>query len=288
MEKQLTLHYEDLQLTATLHYPVDRQAADGEHAAGNDGVETAPEAGRRQAVIICHGFVGNRIGVDRLFVKAARELAAQGSYVLRFDYAGCGESTGEYGALGFDSLIAQTRCAIDYIAAMDCVDPRRIVLLGHSLGGAVALLTSVIDKRVKRLVLWAPVGYPYNDIVRIVSRQTYDLAVKQGAADYVGYSLTPAFFDSLMQHQPFQSAPRFGGEVLLVHGTSDDLVPVDYSFLYQKVFWTRGEGLCDKEIIFQGDHTFSNKEHQSEAIRVTAEWLSRLDVQQQEWFHWSI
>lgn len=273
MEKQLTLRHEELELTATLHYPA--------HGSGTDSA-------KKQAIIICHGFIGSRVGVDRLFVKTARALASQGSYVLRFDYGGCGESGGDYGALGFDSMIDQTRRMIDYVAGMDCVDLRRIVLLGHSLGGAVALMTAVKDKRVKRLVLWSPVAYPFNDIVRIVGRDSYDEAVTKGSADYLGYTLQPVFFDSMMQHQPFQSATQFGGEVLLVHGTSDELIPVDYSFLYQKVFWTRSEGLCDKEIIFQANHTYSSRPHQEEAIRLTSEWLNGLDQRQQEWHHWSI
>ncbi|MGU3472821.1 alpha/beta hydrolase family protein [Paenibacillus sp. D51F] len=273
MEKQLTLRHDGLELTATLHYP----------AGGG-----AEREERKPAVLICHGFVGSRIGVDRLFVKTARQLAAQGSYVLRFDYGGCGESGGSYGSLGFDSMVEQTRTALDYILSMDCVDPQRITLLGHSLGGAVALHTAVKDKRVTRLVMWSSVGYPFNDIVRIVGRGGYDEAVLKGSTDYAGYTLEPVFFDSLQQHQPFQAASRFGGDVLLVHGTSDDVIPADYSFLYQKVFWTRGDGLCDKEIIFQADHTYSTRAHQEEAIRLTADWLEKLEGRRQEWQHWSI
>ena len=279
MEKQLVLRHEGLELTATLHYP---------KVTNEGGADVGANENRMQAIIICHGFTGSRVGVDRLFVKAARALAQQGSYVLRFDYGGGGESNGDYGALGFDSMIDQTRTAIDYMAGMDCVDPRRIVLLGHSLGGAVAIMTAVKDRRVKRLVLWSPVAYPFNDIVRIVGRQSYDQAVTSGTADYQGYSLKPVFFESLMQHQPLQSATKFSGEVLLIHGTSDELIPVDYSFLYQKVFWTRSEGLCDKEIIFQASHTYSSSEHQQDAIKLTGEWLAGLERQQRQWHNWSI
>jgi Dipeptidyl aminopeptidases/acylaminoacyl-peptidases len=273
VEKQIALHHEDgLKLAATLHYPVAPMTDDGKHPA----------------VVICHGFIGNRIGVDRLFVKTARALAEEGMFVLRFDYGGCGESEGDYGALGMDSMIGQTRTALDYVLSMDCVDPLRVTLLGHSLGGAVALQTAVRDRRVKRLVLWSAVGYPFNDIVRIVGRDAYDESVKKGAVDYMGYTLKSAFFHSLMDHQPFQTAPRFGGDVLIVHGTGDEMIPVDYGFLYQKIFWTRGEGLCDKEILFQANHTFSSRKHQEEAIRVTGDWLAKLDKRQEEWHHWSI
>ncbi|MFD0960173.1 alpha/beta hydrolase [Paenibacillus chungangensis] len=279
MEKQLVLrHDNELELAATLHYPADI-------GAGNQETECNRKYG---AIIICHGFIGNRVGIDRLFVKTARALAANGCFVMRFDYGGCGESSGDYGVLGFDAMVDQTRTVIDYMSAMDCVDPQRIVLLGHSLGGAVSIITAAKDKRVKRLVLWSPVGYPFNDIVRIVGRESYDEAVMKGGVDHMGYVLRPAYFDSLMQHQPFQTAPRFGGDVLLVHGTSDEVIPVDYSFLYQKVFWTRSEGVCDKEILFQAGHTYSSRKHQEEAISVTSQWLEKRDRQQQEWHHWSI
>jgi len=276
MEKQLTLTHGDLQLAATLHYPSlehETQIAD---------------QSKKQVIVICHGFVGSRVGVDRLFVKAARAFAEQGNYVMRFDYAGCGESTGEYGQLGLDSMIDQTRTVIDYVYGIDCIDPSRITLLGHSLGGAIAIATAVRDKRVKSLILWSPVGYPFNDIVRIIGRDNYDQAIKSGSTDHLGYALTPVFFESLMQHQPFQSAIKFNGDVLLIHGTSDNVIPADYTFLYQKVFWTRHEGQCEKEIIFQADHTYSSQLHQEEAIRVSVNWLDHIEQKKQEWHHWSI
>jgi pimeloyl-ACP methyl ester carboxylesterase len=275
MEKQLTITHEQLALAATLHYP-------------QGGTEQLEKNGKYPVVVICHGFVGSRIGVDRLFVKTARQLAAKGNYVLRFDYGGCGESDGEYGSLGFDSMVDQTRTVLDYISSCDFLDPTRLSLLGHSLGGAVAIMTAVKDRRVKRLILWSAVGYPFNDIVRIVGRQSYDVAYTKGTTDYAGYTLTPLFFDSLMEHQPFQSATRFSGDVLLVHGTSDDVIPVDYGFLYQKIFWTRSEGTCEKEIIFQANHTYSTHTHQQEAIGATIRWLDGLESRADEWVNWSI
>lgn len=272
MEKALTLRHEQLELAATLHYPKKPEACESK----------AP------AVIICHGFVGSRIGVNRLFVKTARALADAGYYVLRFDYGGCGESTGDYGALGLDAMIDQTRTALDYMLDMDCVDPRNVSLLGHSLGGAVALLTAVRDRRVKHLILWSAVGYPMNDIVRIVGRKAYDEAIEKGSTDHLGYSLQPAFFQSLAEHQPFEAARRFGGDVLLLHGTSDDVIPADYAFLMQKVFWMRSGGVCDKEIVFQADHTYSTRAHQEEAIRHSLDWLVMREKRQQDWQHWSI
>jgi len=275
MEKQLSITHDHLELAATLHYPTIRESQ-------------SKTEGKKPIIVICHGFVGSRIGVDRLFVKTARALAAEGNFVLRFDYGGCGESNGDYGALGFDSMIEQTRTVLNYATSLDCIDPTRVTLLGHSLGGAVAIMTAVKDRRVKRLILWSAVAYPFNDIVRIVGRKSYDDAYQTGHTDHLGYTLSPIFFDSLMEHQPFQAVTRFAGDVFIVHGTSDEIIPVDYSFLYQKLFWTRAEGTCEKEIIFQANHTYSTNNHQQEAIKATVEWLSKLEEQKKEWLNWSI
>jgi dipeptidyl aminopeptidase/acylaminoacyl peptidase len=273
MEKPLIISHEGLALTATLHYP----AKDG----------ACPDR-KMPLVVICHGFIGSRIGVDRLFLLASRQLAQRGFLVIRFDYAGCGESEGVYGEHGLDSMIAQTRSVLDYGLSLDCVDPLRVTLLGHSLGGAVALLAGSKDRRVKSLALWSPVAHPFNDIVRIVGRELYNETVTKGQADYLGYSLRPEFFESLQQHQPFQEARKFQGDVYIAHGTSDDVIPTDYSFLLEKTFWLRGEGRCDKNILFQADHTYSHGHHKEELYRSTTDWLTGHEKRQQDWQHWSI
>ncbi|WDH83275.1 alpha/beta hydrolase [Paenibacillus urinalis] len=276
MERQIGIKHGEEEIAATIHYPVVTEISEGKKPA------------RVPLIVICHGFVGNRIGVDRLFVKMARELAEDGNLVLRFDYIGCGESTGEYGAEGLQSMINQTKSVLDY--ALDCcdVDPQQVTLLGHSLGGATALHTAVRDKRVTKLILWSAVGYPFNDIIKITGRDKYDTSVKEGAADYLGYRFTPAYFESLADFQPFQEALKFSGDVLVIHGTSDDTIPVDYAFLYQKVFWMRSEGRCDKDIIFQGDHTFSSGPEREQLIKRTRAWLTEQRNASQDWQHWMI
>jgi hypothetical protein len=270
MERHFQIRWEQEELTATIHYPA------GQHQ------------NKYPTVIICHGFIGNRIGTDRLFVKAARALAEQGYLTLRFDYAGCGESTGDYGRGGMDALISQTRKVLDYVADMDCVDATRLNLLGHSLGGAVALLTAAQDRRVKNLVLWSAVAHPFSDITRITGKQVYEDTIHKGEALYQGYRFSREFFDSLSRYQPYEQVRKVTGNVLIVHGTGDEIVPVDYAFIYQKIFWMRPEGQCDKEIILQADHTFSNGGAADECIGKTVQWLEQMEQKRQEWSHWII
>lgn len=258
MERHLTIPSGDWRLAATLHQP----HADEE----------------KPMVIICHGFVGSRIGVDRLFVKAARKLCSVGHAVLRFDYAGCGESTGDYGAGGMDQLIEQTRDVIGYVLAKGLAEAP-VILLGHSLGGAVALLTAARDRRVEHLILWSAVAHPFHDIVRVVGRRAYEEAVHRGSVDYLGYTLSSRFFASLSHYHPFQEVKNIRGHVLLLHGTSDEVIPADYCFLYEKLFRLHTSCPCRKELVFQANHTFSSGESCSRLLDVTTEWLVQLGMQ---------
>jgi dipeptidyl aminopeptidase/acylaminoacyl peptidase len=275
MERNINIESGNWKLAATLHYP---KLSDEEEKQGD----------RIPIVIICHGFVGNRIGTDRLFVKAARELSANGYMVLRFDYAGSGESYGDYGQEGLDSMIEQTRIVLDYMSDIEGTDPERVTLLGHSLGGAVSILTAAKDKRVTNLVLWASVAHPLSDILSITGEQVYENAQKQGYGEYLGYRLTSSFFESLTKYHPLREINHFSGDVLLIHGTSDDVIPADYSFLYQKLFWTRLGGECDKEIIMHANHTFSSESSAQAAILRTKSWLQDLDRKKKEWYGWTI
>ena len=92
-------------------------------------------AARRPApahVLLCHGNAGSV--VDRL--PYARLLADAGMDVLLFDPRGYGWSTGRPDEQG---TYADARAARAALLARDGVDPGRLVYLGESLGGAVAL-----------------------------------------------------------------------------------------------------------------------------------------------------
>jgi alpha-beta hydrolase superfamily lysophospholipase len=257
MESAISIPAGELELTGSLHLPVEK--------------EPAP------IIVICHGFIGSRVGVDRLFVQAAREFVSLGYAVLRFDYAGCGESPGSYGESRFDDLIRQTSHVIDYAEKLSGVDPHNIILLGHSLGGAVATHTAAYDQRIHRLILWSPVAYPFSDIVRIVGEGTYRQAKERQLADYHGFLFAPHFFDSMAEYFPLKDIRHFSGDVLVVHGSNDNVIPSKYCFYYQKASLLREQGRSDKQIVFGADHTYSNSQHREQLFAATANWISGRD-----------
>ncbi len=258
MKEQILIRWKEHQLAATIDYPRNMQLGS-----------------KYPLLIICHGFVGSKVGVDRLFVKTANALTKEQMIVLRFDYSGCGESSGDYGKTGLHELIDQTRTVIDFGVNLEQVDPKEITLLGHSLGGATAALTAANKQQIKQLILWSAVAHPYDDISRIVGKEKVRSLKNIPSIDYLGYGLTKPFFNALSRYEPLQSAAKFSGDVLLIHGTGDEDIPVSYIKDYEKVFTERVSGECETYEIQDANHTFSNSTHFNQVIAHTVNWLSR-------------
>ncbi|MDD4599929.1 2-succinyl-6-hydroxy-2,4-cyclohexadiene-1-carboxylate synthase [bioreactor metagenome] len=226
-------------------------------------------------VVICHGFISSKTGQHRMFVKAARELCQGGFAVLRFDFSGCGDSTGEYKDISVPRQVEETRRVIDFVAQYPAIDDSRIVLLGHSLGGAVATVSAAHDNRVNKLILLSPVAEPFKDIVGIVGKELYDQCHKDGVVNFQGFELGAQFFSSLIGLQPLSQAEYFGGDVLIVHGSGDVEIPLNNARLYQNVYKWRGRSHCKLQVVKGADHTYSSTAWKSECFDIILKWLNR-------------
>lgn len=224
-----------------------------------------------KVVIMCHGLIGSRIGVDRLFVKASNVLTELGYLVIRFDYRGCGESSGEYGRTQLSDLIDQTEAIIQF--AYEEFSIRELILLGHSLGGAVAVLTAIKDVRVSRLIQWAAVGNPEVDIKRIFGEDRLTELAEREVVDFCGYSFYQTYFDSLTDYDPLKSCRKFSGDVFLVHGTADEDIPYHYLNKYKNEYSLRNKGTVESVLIEEGVHTFSSHSQFTKLIKGTIAWL---------------
>jgi uncharacterized protein len=95
-----------------------------------------------------------RVGDHRQFLLLARDWAADGIPVMRFDRQGQGDSEGA-GAFNFDSLMHDIRSAIDcFTSAVPGIE--RVVLWGLCDAGLNSLLYARSDPRVDGLVLVNP------------------------------------------------------------------------------------------------------------------------------------
>jgi pimeloyl-ACP methyl ester carboxylesterase len=95
----------------------------------------AHQQGRGPTVVFLPGFRSDMTG-DKATALAAF-CAGRGAAILRFDYSGHGASSGDF----LDGTIGTW--AADALAAIDALTTGKLVLVGSSMGGWIALLTAV-------------------------------------------------------------------------------------------------------------------------------------------------
>jgi len=142
----LTVEAQQIPAALTTDPPID--ATDKSHRAAMDSFQIpshgaqlnaiaylAAGAGPHPVVIVLHGFPGNEKNLD-----LAQAIRRAGWNAVFFDYRG---SWGSPGAFSFGNSIEDTQAAIAYLrepanAARLRIDPKRIALVGHSMGGFMA------------------------------------------------------------------------------------------------------------------------------------------------------
>ena len=118
-------------------------------------IPTAVETGTTGVVLLSGTFGGTTtVGRNRMWVKMARELAADGYPVLRFDYAGLGDSVGEMVCYELETpALPELNAAFDLLALRGITE---YIVIGTCYGSRTALVGSAADPRVKGVFLLVP------------------------------------------------------------------------------------------------------------------------------------
>jgi exosortase A-associated hydrolase 1 len=95
----------------------------------------------------------HRVGSHRQFVLLANDLAAQGYAVMRFDYRGMGDSTGE--PRTFENVGEDLRNAVDHFLSR-VPEVTEVVIWGLCDAASAALFYAHLDPRVTGMVLLNP------------------------------------------------------------------------------------------------------------------------------------
>ncbi|MCA1667827.1 MAG: alpha/beta hydrolase, partial [Thermomicrobia bacterium] len=159
--------------------------------------ETGQERNLPAAVILAGSGPTDRDGNSKVIsgpvntlLDFANALASQGVASLRYDKLGSGKtglaSITNPAAIGFNLYVDEARAAYAFLRTRPEIDPRRVILLGHSEGGLIAL---VIADRLKgssdapeALVLAAPPGSSYLETIQRQITDQYAQAQQAGKA----------------------------------------------------------------------------------------------------------
>lgn len=196
------------------------------------GIFHAPRTALRGAFVFCHAFAEEKLWAHRVHVSFARELAARGYAVLRFDHFGHGDSEGAYQDATLERYredIGAALAALDTCVANDCP----VGLLGLRLGASLAALAAEEHPHLQRLVLWDPIldGEKYGQEILLSNLATQmathgkvvadrsQLVAQMEAGQTVnvdGYEVAHALFSQLSALRLTGSRKRFSGQTLIV------------------------------------------------------------------------
>lgn len=205
------------------------------------------DANSKNLVILGHGVTGNK---DRPFlVTLATALAAAGVNTLRISFAGNGASGGRFVDATISKEVADLGSVLDACAGWN------VCYIGHSMGGAVGVLRTSQDARIRLLVSLA-------GMVRTAAFAQREFGtVKPGAGcmwDDEACSLSQAYMDDLASiGTVLDAAPKVKVPWLLVHGSEDDVVPIQDSkdILIRAGNDVKFVALHGSNHVFAGDHT---------------------------------
>ena len=208
-------------------------------------------AARVPCVVACHGLHASKDSDKYLLL--GETLPVSGLALARFDFRGCGESSGRED----ETTIASRIEDVDAVLALLEGHPRldgRLGLLGSSLGGFVALF--VASRRPGTpVVTWnAPASLTElaNDDLEENDKLGIPFALEFMKGDY---ALAPA---GVARH-------------LCVHGDADEVVGLAHGAQLHE----QAAQPCDLLVIAGGDHRLPDAAHRARAVEASREWFRR-------------
>jgi acylglycerol lipase len=211
----------------------------------------SPAADARAVVVLLHGLAEHSGRYPELVARlVARDIA-----VYALDHRGHGRSEGPRANFGrFDWLVADAARRIGTARAEQ--PDRPVVVLGHSMGGAIALATALAHPRlVGALALSAPALGADPDLpraqlalARLLSAVAPSVGMLNLPSDALSrdpsvgrdYDRDPLVFHGAVPARSLvellaamrrigAAAPRLSAPVLVMHGTEDRLVPLRFT-----------------------------------------------------------
>ncbi len=208
-------------------------------------VGTMPNGGW-PAIIFNHGYITPEVYTPTGNYIAYVDAFSRANYVVfKPDYRGNGKSEGQPGSAYFSSNYdIDDLNAITSIKRNSNVNPNKIGVWGHSLGGHITLTDMVVSNDIKVAVIWGGVVGSYQDIIyNWQHRVTYqpnpeDLRLRNSQRQellnqYGTPTANPDFWNSI---DPTANLNLVNIPVQIHVGAADEEVPPDFSEgLYNKL-----------------------------------------------------
>ncbi len=243
-------------------------------------VFTLPEKqGKMPCVVMCHGTGSSKDEAGDQYKDLADLLAEKGVASIRFDFAGCGESSDSGINQTFMAEVADTVKAYEFAVSHEKIDCDRMGIIGYSQGGRVmAMFLDSHHDKIKAAVSWSGACHNGEGVFSSWFDMFYSQAVEKSfAAIPLGWRndliLPLAWFDEIRQTNPMDALKKYKGELLVMAGDADILVPMPHC---EEIAATNEKA---ELIVYEGaDHNFNvmteDKSISMDLLETTAQWLA--------------
>lgn len=195
----------------------------GSTGAQLSGILHVPDGDARGSVLLAHCFTCSK---DlHTVTRLARALADGGYAALRFDFTGLGESGGDFAATTVSHDVR------DVVRAATALIERGYgpcALVGHSLGGAAALLAAHRLRTVRSVAVVGTPSTPGHVRALLAADEARIRAEGSAQVDIGGrpFPVAASFLDDLDTHDQRAAVADLGRPLLVVHAVDDEIVPV--------------------------------------------------------------
>ncbi len=244
------------------------------------GTEYRPEGDCLPVAIVSHGFMAFQDTVRQYAVS----LAEMGYVSYCFDFCGgCvvkGKSDGRTTEMSVLTEVKDLEAVIQYARGREYSNPEEILLMGCSQGGFVsAIAASRLNSIVSKLVMFYP-ALCIPDDAR-AGKMMFAKFDPDNIPDMIRcgpMKLGKCYVKDVIGIDPYQEIQDFSGDVLIVHGTKDKIVDMEYSKrAYELYLENKGKKDEPRVVSFfpidGGRHGFS-KRHDRVAIEHLKQFLT--------------
>ena len=223
-----------------------------------------PDGPVRGSVLMTHCFTCSK---DlHTTTRLARAFAEAGWIAFSFDFTGLGESGGEFAESTVSSNVGDLRRAAVTMLQQG-IGP--CLLLGHSLGGAAAVLAAASLHTVDAVVCIASpsdVQHVRHLLPADADRHTERLDISIGGRPF---ALDPQFLVDLEDHDVIAAAQNLGRPMLVVEAGADATVGSEQTRALAAA------GNADLVTVDGADHLFSDPVHARQLAEIVVDWASR-------------
>lgn len=200
--------------------PLDITAKDGKVMKGiycSSNLDTT-----YATIIFVHGIRSKK----EYYFERAEEMANEGFATLVMDLRAHGASEGDYCTFGFNE-VGDIQCFIDTLLKIRGAE-HKIGLWGQSLGGAISLLTLAEDSRLDFGVIESTYAN-YAEITEDYTVHTIGFRLPKFLTDYNLWRATQIASFDITHLNPEEACSKIEQPILLIHGTVDDKILIDYA-----------------------------------------------------------